>query len=44
MDGAERREVLEAHLRRAVLADRDPVCEPQSQMFARLTAAMRTKS
>ena len=45
MDGAEGREVLERHLRRAVLADRD-ACMRAAELDrrARLIAAMRTKS
>ena len=37
-------DVLEAHLRGAVLAHDTPACEPLSTKLARLTAAMRIKS
>ena len=44
MHGPQQRDVLERHLRRAVLADRDPGVGAADRRFARLIAPIRTKS
>ena len=44
MHRPENRQILERHLRRAVLADRDARVRADEPEFARLIAAIRTKS